>query len=148
MTFIPTFCDGCARSALVEEELIREAVSVCASCGGAARVVPGSSFRREDVLPFEALAKALRDAAIGQLNAAQLLEDIADPRYATPGSMLRHLAKALPSLAFLEMSVQGGPEAMRKVEEMLRALLRGLASRCRPSGFIASTGHDRSRKSG
>lgn len=143
MWFIPTFCDGCSRSALIQEERIQEAASVCAACGGCVRAVPGSGFGREDVLPYAALAKALQDAAIGPLNAHQLIDDIADA-----GPMLRHLSRTLPSLAFLELAAQAGPHAVRKVEEMLRSLLQGIASGSRQSGFVAPTQVGRSRTSG
>lgn len=148
MTFIPTFCDGCSRSTLVQADRIQGATAVCAACGGSARVVPGSSFRREDVAPYEALAKTLNDAAIGPLNADQLSAEIADASYAVPGPMLRHLAKTLPSLAFLEHTAQNGPHAVRKVEGMLTSLLRGIASGRRQSGFIATPARERSRTGG
>lgn len=99
-------------------------------------------------MPYEALAKALHEAAIGPLNAEQLTEELTDARYAVPGPMLRHLAKTLPALAFLELAAQGGPHAVRKVEGMLTALLRGIASGRRQSGFVVTAEGDQSRFGG
>jgi hypothetical protein len=135
MAFIPTYCEECSRSALVHPDVILASAAVCPSCWCAATVVPGATFGREDVVPYQALGNALREAAIGPLNADQLATQIAEANYAVPGPMLRHVAAALPSLAFLELAANDGPLTLRKTEEMLKTLLRGIANGRRQSGF-------------
>jgi len=136
MAFIPTYCDECSRSALVHADFIRDSLAVCVSCRSPARVVPGASFRRDDVESYQALADAIRDAGIGPLNADELTEEIVLAGYSVPGPMLRHLARAVPFLAFLELTANAGPHAVRKAEGMLKTILRGIATGRRQSGFI------------
>lgn len=143
MIFIPTYCDGCSRSALVQAELIEDCVAACPFCGASARVVPGSSFRREDLFTYEALAQALKDVEFRPLSAARLLEEVAAANYVVAGPMLRHVAKALPALTYLAMAANGGQPAVRRIEAMLDALLRAIASGSRESGFVSSPQHER-----
>lgn len=145
MAFIPTYCDECSRSALIHADFVRDSVAVCTSCGCSARVVPGSSFRREDVLPYQTLADAIREAGIGPLNADELTEAIVSAAYPVPGPMLRHLASTVPSLAFLAVMANAGPQVVRKTEGMLRTLLRGIAIGRRQSGFFLMKERLRSR---
>jgi hypothetical protein len=144
MAFIPTYCEECSRSALVHPDFIRATVATCPSCWRAATVVPGATFGREDVVPYQALGDALRNAAIGPLNADKLATQIAEANYAVPGPMLRHVAAALPSLAFLELAANDGPLALRKTEQMLKTLLRGIASGHRRPDFNSTESRERS----
>jgi hypothetical protein len=148
MAFIPTYCDECSRSALIHVDFVVDSVAVCTSCGCSARVVPGSSFRREDVLPYQALADALREAGIGPLNADELTEEIVSAAYPVPGPMLRHFAGAVPSLAFLHLTANAGPHVVRKTEGMLKTILRGIATGRRQSGFILMKDRWRARTGG
>jgi hypothetical protein len=148
MAFIPTYCDECSRSALIHADFVADSIAVCTCCAGAARVVPGSSFRREDVLPYQALADALRDAGIGPLNADELTEEIVSAGYPVPGPMLRHLARAVPSLSFLHLTANAGPQIVRKTEGMLKTILRGIATGRRQSGFMLMKDRWRARTGG
>jgi hypothetical protein len=148
MAFIPTYCDECSRSALIHADFVQDSVAVCTSCGCSARVVPGSSFRREDVVAYQTLADAIREAGIGPLSADELADEIASAAYPVPGPMLRHLAKTVPSLAFLDVMANAGPHVVRKTEAMLRTLLRGIAIGRRQSGFFVMKGRLRSRTTG
>jgi hypothetical protein len=51
--------------------------------------------------------------------------------------MLRHLAKTVPSLAFLDLTANAGSHVARKTEGMLKTLLRGIAIGRRQSGFFS-----------
>jgi hypothetical protein len=143
MAFIPTYCEECSRSALLHPDCILASVPICPSCWCAATVVPGATFGRGDVAPYQALGDALREAAVGALNADHLATQIAEANYAVPGPMLRHVAAALPSLAFLELAANDGPLALRKTEEMLKTLLRGIANG-RQSGSNSTRARERS----
>jgi hypothetical protein len=136
MAFIPTYCDECSRSALIHVDFVLDSVAVCTSCGFTARVVPGSAFRREDVLPYQALADAIKEAGIGPLNADGLTEEIASATYLVAGPMLRHLAKTVPALAFLDIIANAAPPVVRKTEAMIKSILRGIAIGRRQSGFF------------
>jgi hypothetical protein len=136
MAFIPTYCDECSRSALIHVDFIHDSTAVCTSCGCSARVVPGSSFRREDVLPYQTLADAIKEAGIGPLNADELTEEIVSAAYLVAGPMLRHLARTVPALAFLDLTANAAPHAVRKTEGMIKTILRGIAIGRRQSGFF------------
>lgn len=144
MAFVPTYCEKCSRSALLHPDSILASAAICPSCWCAATVVPGATFGREDVAPYQALGDALRAAAVDPLNAGKLATQIAEANYAVPGPMLRHVAAALPSLAFLELAANDGPLALRKTEEMLKTLLRGIANGRRQSGFNLTEARERS----
>jgi hypothetical protein len=145
MAFIPTYCDECSRSALIHADFVQASVAVCTSCGFTARVVPGSAFRREDVLPYRALADAIKEAGIGPLIADELTEEITSATYLVAGPMLRHLAKTVPALAFLDLIANAAPQVVRKTETMIKTIMRGIAIGRRQSGFFLMKERLRSR---
>jgi hypothetical protein len=96
-------------------------------------------------MPYRALADAVREAKIGPLAADELTEEIVSAGYQVPGPMLRHVAKIVPSLAFLDLTANAGPHVVRKTEGMLKTLLRGIAIGRRQSGFFSTRERLRSR---
>jgi hypothetical protein len=145
MAFIPTYCDECSRSALIHADFVQASVAVCTACGSTARVVPGSAFRREDLSHYQTLADAIKEAGIGPLNADELTEEIASAAYLAEGPMLRHLAKTVPGLAFLDLTANAEPQVVRKTEAMIKTILRGIAIGRRQSGFFLMKERLRSR---
>jgi hypothetical protein len=142
MAFIPMYCDECLRSELIDASALIDASVNCSSCDRSARIIPGSSCGAADVVLYQELADALHDAAVTPLNAAQLADQIGDVHGRAPGSALRYLAKAVPSLAFLEIMAEGAAaQSVRKAEGMLQTLLNGIASgRSQSSSMIPASG--------
>jgi hypothetical protein len=140
MWFIPTYCDSCARVALVASEAIVGGMARCDECGGRSRSLPGESYVEGDIALFNDLRAALSEAGVTQANAAGLAAQLQVRNTEQPGVGLRRLAHLVPALGILELIVVNQPGALRKAEGMLATLLGAVASGRRPSGWISRQG--------
>lgn len=136
MGLIPTYCDVCDRSRLIDEGAIGAGTFNCPVCSTQARSVPGSRYTAEDVPFYDQLASIVREAGISVANAAQLQArlDSLDSEDETPSERLIKLARMLPTLAALEPLAQVDATVSRKIEGMLRTILAAIASQRRRSG--------------
>lgn len=137
MWFIPTYCDTCARVALLASDAIIGGMSRCDECGAPSRSLPGESYVEDDITLFDDLRSALNEAGVTQINAGGLLAQLEIRTPERPGRGLRRLAQVVPSLGILELIVVNQPGALRKAEGMLATLLGALSSGRRVSGMIS-----------
>jgi hypothetical protein len=133
MGLIPTYCDACERSRLIDESAIGAGTVNCPVCSAQARSVPGSRYAAEDVPFYDQLASIVREAGISVANAAQLQARL-DSEDETPSERLLKLSQMLPTLAALEPLAQVDATVSRKIEGMLRTILAAIASQRRRSG--------------
>ena len=135
MRFIPTHCESCARSALVNAGAIHAGITQCVGCGATARSLPGESYGEEDVALYRDVATSLRDAGVTPLQARQLAEELEAKSLLEPGRCLRRVVQTLPSLSVLEPLVDHEPLALRKLEGMLAILLEVMGNSRSESGM-------------
>jgi hypothetical protein len=134
MKLIPTYCDACERSRLIDEAAVGGGVFSCPVCAAQARSVPGSRYAPEDAALYDQLAGVVRDAGISVANAAQLQARLDGDESQTPSERLLKLAQTLPTLAVLEGLARGDAALARKAEGMLQTILAAIASQRRRSG--------------
>ena len=139
--FIPTYCDGCSRAALVAEKSIAGGVARCSECGKAARALPGETYGEDDVALFNDLRAALEEVGLTPQHATGLATQLEIRRTQPPGQGLRQLAQMLPSLGILELIVANRTATLRKAESMLATLLETITSNRRSqSGMLRVVG--------
>jgi hypothetical protein len=99
--YLPTACDSCDRTWLAPPGI--EAGATCPFCGGPAHVVPGETYRAEDVELFERIERAIRVAQLAELSSRRLwatLSDVAE-RGRRPEQLLLPASDAIPALQFV-----------------------------------------------
>lgn len=101
ISLIPTACPACSRTWLAPPSF--ELPVVCHSCRGQAEVVPGESYRAEDIPLFEKIERALFDAQLGEQACYRLWATLSDvsERWRRPDRLLLPLIEAVPALGFL-----------------------------------------------
>lgn len=134
MRLIPTYCDACERSRLIDEAAVGGGTFSCPVCSGQARSVPGSHYGPQDAALYDQIAVVVRDAGISVANAAQLQARLESDESQTPSERLLKLAQTLPTLAALEALSHGDVALARKAEGMLQTILAAIASQRRRSG--------------
>jgi hypothetical protein len=75
MDYLPTCCEACGQVALRPETESNGGDFVCASCSGAAHIVPGCNYAEDDVALFSELSQIVSEAAIPPLQAEQMSLD-------------------------------------------------------------------------
>jgi hypothetical protein len=138
MRLIPTHCQSCARSRLVNADSLANGAIACPDCGGLAYALPGESYAEADVSLFDDLVSMLKASDITPAKAALLADQLQGRSHADPGRTLRRLEQLLPSLGILELLVAHRPASLRKAEGILSLLLQALSSGPRQSGFMAA----------
>lgn len=133
MGLIPTYCDVCERSRLIDEGSIGGGEFKCPVCATQARSVPGSRYAADDRSLYDQLASIVREAGIGVANAAQLQARLDGESESSTDQLLR-LSQVLPSLAPIEPLIRDNANVARKAEGMLRTILAAIASQRRRSG--------------
>lgn len=101
ISLIPTACHTCSRTWLALPRF--ELPVVCPSCHGQAEVVPGESYRAEDIPLFEKIERALFDAQLPEPYTYRLWATLSDvsERWRRPDRVLLPLIDAVPALKFL-----------------------------------------------
>lgn len=135
MGFIPTYCDACERSRLIDETAVGTGTFNCSQCSGQARSVPGSRYGEADAALYTRLASMAHDAGISVGNAAQLHARL-DSEGESPVERLLSLARMLPGFAELGELARADEATARKAEGMLRTILSAIASQRRRSGTM------------
>ena len=100
-SLIPTACLACRRTWLAPPTF--ELPAVCPSCHGHADVIPGESYRAEDVRLFEKIERHVSAAQLSQPSSTSLWATLSDvtERWRRPDRLLLPLIEAIPELKFL-----------------------------------------------
>jgi hypothetical protein len=139
MRFIPTQCESCSRSELVNADAISAGITQCKECGATARSLPGESYGEEDVSLYNNVATTLGEAGVTPFQARQLAQELEAKSLLEPGRCLRRLVQTLPSLSALELLVDNNPLALRKLEGMLAILLEVIGTSRSESGLVPTS---------
>ncbi|HXK19251.1 MAG TPA: hypothetical protein VNG33_15665 [Polyangiaceae bacterium] len=100
--YFPTACDSCDRTWLAPPGL--EPGATCRFCSEPAQVVPGETYRAEDIGLFERIESAVYAAQLAQLPSQRLwatLSEVAE-RGRRPDLLLRPVINAMPALQFVQ----------------------------------------------
>ena len=133
---LPTACDHCDRSWLAPPE----EAALCHFCDGPARVVPGESYRAEDVSLFERIERAVHAAQLSERASQQLCNALnsASERGRHPDLLLHPaVVSALPALRFIREVFADDPAQLARavgvVLVVISAHLHALDSRTAPA---------------
>jgi hypothetical protein len=120
LSYLPTYCDGCGRAALVLP--LPDVTTRCPNCGGANRIVPGATYRAEDVPLFIDIATVVYEAKLSRTEAARLAEELQRSAIAREPSKVSfdRLSLRIAGLEALRGSVLQDAERLKSAISMLR----------------------------
>jgi hypothetical protein len=98
---LPTTCDSCDRTWLAPHDSAQ--VATCPACNEPAHVVPGETYRAEDVALFEKIESTMREADLAESTSRRLwaiLSNVSD-RGRRPELLLLPVVDTLPALHFV-----------------------------------------------
>jgi hypothetical protein len=143
---VPIACDRCNRAWLAQAST--EQNVTCPFCGSAAEVVPGESYREEDVSLFRKLESVIRCQQLSLNMSHQLwtfLSNVSE-RARRPDLLLIPVFKAIPALQFvLEDFSVDRPRLSQAAGMMLVAInvqLRALEAHAQEAASISDLSRD------
>jgi hypothetical protein len=132
--YLPTACYACGRTWLAPATF--ELPSLCQSCHGPALVVPGESYRAEDVASFEKIESAISAQLPSEQVSHQLwvaLSNVSE-RWRRPEDLVLVAIDAIPSLQFLiDASAEDRTQLARAIGMILAVLTTRLHSVAAPA---------------
>jgi hypothetical protein len=129
MTYLPVYCDTCARASLCGPGAPGEEPLMCSFCEGPVRVVPGPVYGDGDWLAFAEIDAALYAAGLDGGNAAALaerLQGLMDSQESQTG-IVRSMIEQLPELDRARPALLNRlPRGLRMLKTLLVARFRDL----------------------
>jgi hypothetical protein len=132
MTYVPVYCDACARGSLVRARHGLEPLP-CTFCEEPTRAVPGPAYGEADWLAFADIDNAVFEADLDAARAAALAEELQmrfDRKESLP-AMVAHTLKSEPALAAAR------PALLNDTARGLRMLMTALIARSRHDSSAA-----------
>ncbi len=91
----------------------RQLTSDCPSCGGVTRIIPGPSYRPDDIFVFVEVSAGFRRARLGSWEVRRLRHLIQEAPAAVPALALRRAIEWLPGLAPLAQRLSGNQRQLQ-----------------------------------
>jgi hypothetical protein len=141
--YLPTACDRCDRTWLATPAF--EEPTTCQFCEGPAHILPGESYRADDVLFFERIERAMHGAHVPEHVSNRLWATLSNvsERWRRPDVLLLPVVDAVPALKFLYDTLpQDRTQLARAVGMVLATItthLRNLEARRSSSATAAAT---------
>lgn len=152
MTYLPVYCDVCARGSLSgagargEEQQL-----MCSFCEGQVRVVPGPVYGDGDWLAFAEIDAALHSAGLDRGNAlalAERLQGLMDSQESQT-AIVRRMIEQLPELDTARPALLNRlPRGLRMLKTLLVARFRDLPLKSGPQTASTHRGAPAPRKTG
>jgi hypothetical protein len=120
---LPTACDRCDRVWLAEPRF--DHTATCPFCNGPAEIVPGESYRAEDVALFEKIASAVHCEQLSGVASHRLwaiLSNVSE-RAGRPELLLLPVVDAIPALQFVQEEFVRDRAALAQAAGMILACL-------------------------
>ncbi|HVY29621.1 MAG TPA: hypothetical protein VHB79_23840 [Polyangiaceae bacterium] len=126
MTYVPVFCEACARGSLARAKYGHEPLA-CAFCEGQTRPVPGPAYGDEDWLAFAEIDDAVFEAHLDPAGAAALAAELQEGLEQGESflRMVTHVLQRQPAL------VAARPALITPPDRGLRMLTTALTARVR-----------------
>jgi hypothetical protein len=134
MTYVPVYCDSCARGSLAAAKRGQEPLP-CAFCEGQTRPVPGAAYGDGDWLAFADIDNAVFEAELDSVRASSLVAKLQAgfDRGEPLTTLVAQMLVTEPGLAAARPALSNRPD------RGLRMLMTALTARVRdvPSAILA-----------
>ena len=133
MSYVPVYCDICARGSLWRAKHGHEPLS-CAFCEGQTRPVPGPAYGDGDWLAFAEIDDAVFEAGLDAVQAASLAAEL-QAGFDRGEPLVRLVARMLelePALSAARLALSNQPD------RGLRMLMTALTARVRESPLASN----------
>jgi hypothetical protein len=133
MTYVPVYCDACARGSLSRAKRGDEPLS-CAFCEGQTRPVPGPAYGDGDWLAFADIDDAVFEAGLDATRASSLAAElqVGFDRGESFSTLVLQMLQSEPALATARPALSNQPD------RGLRMLMTALTARSRE---VSPIGH-------
>jgi hypothetical protein len=121
--YLPITCDTCDKTWLAG--LHSEQVATCSACHQPARVVPGETYRAEDVQLFEKIESAIRAAQLSEPASRRLWATLSNvsERARRPELLLLPMVDAVPALHFVSEEFSDNRAQLARVVGMILVVI-------------------------
>jgi hypothetical protein len=127
MWFVPCHCHACQTPFLQPRDAIDADGTTDCACGGAARALPGESYRESDRPLFDAVVAFLGASGVAGLHAARLALELERCQDIAPAGRLARLGQLCPTLDATRLVAGTERQSARKTVGMFVLLLQALS---------------------